>query len=179
MENPEQYKVEEKTYITRVEYKQWKDRGSMANVDDLVFASPIQGLMNEIHEKKKTYFQEQEDCIREIIIEVGIDPDALQKTGELNARLQEELRAEREKVEKLTIELQAMRGAANSYKQQMEKEEGTWKVEMTGNGWNCWGILTCSVCGATIEDENIQIALNYCPKCGARMRNAERSPEGD
>ena len=57
MENPEHYNIEEKTYITRVEYKEWKDRRSMANVDDIVFASPIQGLMNEIHEKKKTYFQ--------------------------------------------------------------------------------------------------------------------------
>lgn len=54
-------------------------------------------------------------------------------------------------------------------------KKGTWKIEMTGNGWNCWGILTCSVCGVTFEDEGIEIALDYCPKCGARMQREEQS----
>lgn len=43
---------------------------------------------------------------------------------------------------------------------------GEWIVEYSGNGWNDWTNVTCSVCGEKFEKFGEH---NFCPNCRAKM----------
>lgn len=47
---------------------------------------------------------------------------------------------------------------------------GEWIVERSGNGWNDWLNVTCSVCGKKFERTD---KTNFCPSCGADMRGKD------
>ena len=87
--------VERKYEIRRAEYNPKIDPGRLENVPDILKASPLQGFIKQIQEKQKQVDQYVDDYVTECIIELGIDPDALKATAELNARLQRELRTAR------------------------------------------------------------------------------------
>ena len=88
-------RVERKYEIRRVEYNPKIDPGRLENVPDILKASPLQGFIKQIQEKQEQVDQYVDDYVTECIIELGIDPDALKATAELNARLQRELRTAR------------------------------------------------------------------------------------
>ena len=55
-----------------------------------------------------------------------------------------------------------------------EVVQGEWIKTVDGNGWNEWGVLTCPLCGASIEDKYYHSwKYNFCPNCGARMKGGE------
>ncbi len=58
---------------------------------DLLELSPVQGI--SIREIIPEITEENEKYIRKQCLEVNVDPDALLKTAQLNAKLQEALRA--------------------------------------------------------------------------------------
>lgn len=48
---------------------------------------------------------------------------------------------------------------------------GKWIWKLADNGW---ADNICSVCGYTINDDiHVHVDYNYCPNCGADMREAE------
>ena len=50
-------------------------------------------------------------------------------------------------------------------------QSGEWIETISGNGWNEWSVLKCSLCGATIEDKQNRLwEYNFCPSCGAAMK---------
>ena len=52
-----------------------------------------------------------------------------------------------------------------------DRPQGEWKTEFNGNGWNDFWDYTCSNCGKKYERaDNILYKSNYCPNCGARMK---------
>lgn len=89
------YKFEIKTAFNRVEYDKKFDPGNMANVNDILYANPMQGVMEQIQDVIHESDLAHDNFIKECIVSVGIDPDALKATAELNARLQKELRVAR------------------------------------------------------------------------------------
>ena len=58
---------------------------------DLLELSPVQGVT--IRETIRMFTKEKEELIRKTCVEVQVDPDALLKTAQLNAKLQAALRA--------------------------------------------------------------------------------------
>lgn len=48
-----------------------------------------------------------------------------------------------------------------------EVKRGKWKKQLKANGWNEWYDCTCSCCGTVFNDFD---PSNYCPNCGADMR---------
>ena len=49
----------------------------------------------------------------------------------------------------------------------VERKKGTWKKEMVCGGFREDWDYTCSVCGDAVRNPN---AINFCPNCGADMR---------
>lgn len=51
----------------------------------------------------------------------------------------------------------------------VERKHGKWIWQLADNGW---ADNICSVCGYTInEDIHVCVDYNFCPNCGADMRN--------
>ena len=102
------YKLEIKTVFKHMEYDKKFDHGNMANVNDILYASPMQGVMEQIQEVIHESDLAHDDFIKECIVSVGIDPDALKATAELNVRLKKELRVARamavQKVEWISVD---------------------------------------------------------------------------
>ena len=55
-----------------------------------------------------------------------------------------------------------------------EAVQGEWIKTADGNSWNEWGVLTCPLCGASIEDKYYHSwKYNFCPNCGAKMKGGD------
>ena len=51
---------------------------------------------------------------------------------------------------------------------QPERKVGKWNWDFADNGWADW---TCSICGwKKNTDIHVNLGYNYCPNCGARMK---------
>lgn len=113
------YKLEIKTVFKHMEYDKKFDHGNMANVNDILYASPMQGVMEQIQEVIHESDLAHDDFIKECIVSVGIDPDALKATAELNVRLKKELRVARamavQKVEWISVDERLPEVAGREY----------------------------------------------------------------
>ena len=79
----------QKYVFNRVKYHHELDPGLLENVKNILDASPIQGVVdNVIDNLVDDYNAAHDGFIRSSLVEVGIDPDALLKTAKLNAHLQ-------------------------------------------------------------------------------------------
>lgn len=85
-------KFEIKTAFNRVKYDKKFDPGNMANVNDILYANPMQGVMEQIQDVIHESDLAHDNFIKECIVSVGIDPNALKETAKLNAKLQYELK---------------------------------------------------------------------------------------
>ena len=50
-----------------------------------------------------------------------------------------------------------------------ENNMNLWKKELTGDGWNCWDIYTCPVCGEKFWEIRNKDKYHFCPNCGERL----------
>lgn len=85
-------KFEIKTAFNRVKYDKKFDPGNMENVNDILYASPMQGIMEQIQDVIHQSELAHDNFIKECIVSVGIDPNALIETAKLNAELKYELK---------------------------------------------------------------------------------------
>lgn len=92
-------KFEIKTAFNRVKYDKKIDHGNMENVNDILYANPMQGIMEQIQDVIHESDLAHDNFIKECIVSVGIDPNALIETAKLNAKLQYELKTLRAEVE--------------------------------------------------------------------------------
>ena len=100
------YKAQEK--FVRVKYNPKLDPGSLENVKNILDANPLQGVMERIYDLEEECSRAEETFIRNSLVEVGVDPDALIRTAKLNAHLQTVLKntlAELEEVKKKAAEV--------------------------------------------------------------------------
>jgi hypothetical protein len=92
-------KFEIKTAFNRVKYDRKIDHGNMANVNDILYANPMQGVMEQIQDVVHQSDLTHDNFIKECIVSVGINPNALIETAKLNAALQAKLKTLRAEVE--------------------------------------------------------------------------------
>ena len=101
-------KFEIKTAFNRVKYDKKFDPGNMANVNDILCANPMQGVMEQIQDVIHESDLAHDNFIKECIVSVGIDPNALAETAKLNAKLQYELKTLRAEVDELIYKLECL-----------------------------------------------------------------------
>ena len=55
-----------------------------------------------------------------------------------------------------------------------DRPSGEWIEDYNGNGWNDYWDYTCSNCGKKYERADaVLYKANFCPNCGADMRERE------
>lgn len=156
------YKAQEK--FVRVKYNPKLDPGSLENTKNILDANPMQGVMEQIYELKEACISAEETFIKNSIVEVGVDPDALIRTAKLNAHLQTVLKNTLKELE------EAKRKAVEACKQ----SDGVWLSE-DKKGHSIYGFMVCSVCDVMIPDCSDKCRyclprLDFCPRCGAKMK---------
>lgn len=170
--------------FVRVKYNPKLDHGSLENVKNILDASPLQGVTECIHEITDNLISAEETFIRNCIVEVGVDPDALIRTAKLNARLQTvlkntltELEEAKRNLKEKQIEsaglLLTIDGATGYFpkafivdaiKAYRKQSEGRWEIVIGSNGKEK---MVCTNCR---HGQDLESTFTYCPNCGAKMK---------